>query len=231
MRTDVEDEQIKTGLLGTEQEKEAAICDAYERYKRPLAAFIREKVAPTLDSDEIATAINDVFCGLARYVSRGRFSRDGSLLTLLFSMARRKAYDRLRRKTKGQKACGQDHTEDADFDESLVVADEDADEEFAVYVAQKLSKAPELSAEWKNAADKAATNEIMRQFCMWIGTLPHLQRKVAEAVAKHYGDLTDAEICDEIAKTGERPTVASVKSARKQIVRKFTELMKTQERL
>jgi DNA-directed RNA polymerase specialized sigma24 family protein len=54
-----------------------------------------------LDDDEIASAVNDVFCGLAKYVSRGKFTRDGSLKTLLLTMARRKGYDQLRRKTKG----------------------------------------------------------------------------------------------------------------------------------
>jgi DNA-directed RNA polymerase specialized sigma24 family protein len=231
VKTEVEEEHIKTGLLlGTEQEKEDAIRDAYERYKRPLFGFIKETVAPTLDSDEIESAIHDVFCGLAKYVSRGKFKRDGSLKTLLFTMARRKGYDQLRRKTKGWQASEPEIMTDCGDDEQHPDGLED---ELTIIVAQKLRQAPEISAVWKNAADEAATNEIMRQFRMWIatGNLHRVQRKVAENIALYVGDISDAQICDEIAKTGEqRPTVASVKSARKEIIRKFGSLMQRQER-
>jgi hypothetical protein len=80
VRTEVEDDDIKDGLLGTEQEQQEAIKKAYERYAKPVAGFIRERVAPTLDSDEVASAVNDTFCALAKYVARGRFKADGALV-------------------------------------------------------------------------------------------------------------------------------------------------------
>jgi hypothetical protein len=75
-----------------------------------------------------------------------------------------------------------------------------------------------------------AANEIIRQFKVWLGGLPRVQRKVAEVMVLYFGDATDEEICDEIAKTDVRPPVSSVKSARAQIREKFTALMNYQER-
>src|SRR5947209_5935316 len=98
-RPDDEEEEIKKGLSGTPEEQEVAFEKAYARFARPLAAFIRETIAPTLDSDDVATAVSQAFCGLARYVQRGKFKSEGAVSTLLFSIARRKAYDLLRCKT------------------------------------------------------------------------------------------------------------------------------------
>src|SRR5947208_1185427 len=93
------DDEIKAGLLGNEQEQEQAVSRAYERFSKPLAAFIREVVAPTLDSDEVATAVNETFCALARYANARKFHGHGALSTLLFEIAQRKATDLLRKKT------------------------------------------------------------------------------------------------------------------------------------
>ncbi len=232
---DAEEEEIKKGLMGTPQEQEAAYERAYNRFARPLAAFIRESVAPTLDGDEVATAVSEAFCGLARYVDRGKFKSDGALSTLLFSIARCKAYDLLRNKT--SKKRRDPDGQHADANESR--DGELTDEEFAERVFQRLVKAPEIREMWNTAADACAANEIIRQFRLCIGTLPRLQRKVAQAILAHFGDVSNnefgavsnAEICDEIAKCGvTRPSEASVKSARKEITRKFKAIIQTQER-
>jgi len=222
-----EDEEIKKGLTGTPQEREAAFEKAYARFAKPLASFIRESVAPTLDSDEIATAVSETFCGLARYIDRGRFRKEGALSTILFSIARLKAYDLLRGKT-----CLKRGGQECEGDENAASVDcELSDEEFATCVSQRLVKAPEIRELWRTAADAGAANEIIRQFRLWVARLPHLQRKVAQALLKHFGDVTNKEISDEIAQGGHpRPSEASIKSARKEITRKFKTLIQTQER-
>jgi RNA polymerase sigma factor (sigma-70 family) len=227
VRPESEDEEIKKGLSGTAQEREAAFEEAYARFARPLAAFIRERVAPTLDGDEVATAVSKTFCGLARYVEQGRFKSEGAISTLLFSIARRKGYDELRRKTTLKR-----RDPDCESDEINECGDgEMTDDEFATRVTQRLIRAPEIRELWKTAADICAANEIIRQFRLWIGTLPRLQRKVAQAILKYFGDATNKEICNEIAKAGESPpSEASVKSARKQLTEKFKTLIQTQER-
>jgi DNA-directed RNA polymerase specialized sigma24 family protein len=221
-----DDSQIKVGLLGDEEAQEKAIFIAYDRYARPLASYIRERVAPTLDSDEIATVVSEVFCVLARRAAQGKFTANGSLTTFLFRIARFKAIDVLRhksaqrRKANGQPVCDED---DLDSDGSI-------DEELTVCVAQKLSKAPGVAADWRTAVDDAFANEIIRLFRMMAGNLPRLQRKVAQVIALHYGDATDEEIANEIGRSGERPATASVKSARREISEKFRVLMQRKER-
>ncbi len=231
---DVEEEEIIKGLMGAETERELAFEKAYARFAKPLAAFIRENVAPTLDSDEIATAVSETFCGLARHIERGKFKSNGAISTILFSIARFKAIDLLRSKT-----CIKRRDPNQENVEAYEHDDEQADEHFAVRVSQHLVKAPEIKEMWKTAADIGRANEIMRQFRLWIGTLPRVQRKVGEAILAHFGNISNEEfgavsnneICDYIAKdSGHRPTEASVRSARKEITRKFKTLIQPQER-
>jgi DNA-directed RNA polymerase specialized sigma24 family protein len=220
VRTEVRDldKDIVDGLHGTEQQQLEAIKVAYDRYARPLASFIRESVAPTLDKNEVATAVNNTFLGIARYAARGRLRRTGALSTLLFEIARRKAYDELRYKSRS--LPGADPAP-APEDDLTSCQDGMTDEEFAEQVGRRLAAAPEISDLWKAAMERSATQEIIRIFRLWIAHLPRLQRKVAEALLLHFGDVTNREIADEIAKTDPRPAVASVKSARKQIADKF----------
>jgi DNA-directed RNA polymerase specialized sigma24 family protein len=225
VRTETEDE-IKSGLIGNAQEREDAFTMAYARYAKPLAAFIRESVAPTLDSDEVATAVSKTFCALAKYIAQGKFRSVGALSTLLFSIARRKGYDQLRIKTSLKRR----HDADTGFDGEEINDGGMCDEDFAVRVTQRLVMAPKIRELWRTAADSCEANEIIRQFRLWISTLPRVQRKVAQVILKHMGDISDPEICDEIATNDERPTVASVKSARKQISQKFASLIQKNER-
>lgn len=227
---DRSDEDIKAGLLGTSQDQDRAITRAYQRFAKPLFGFIRESVAPTLDSDEIATAVNETFCALARYASAGKFRSSGALSTLLFEIARRKATDILRKKT-----CRKRRIETG---ESAVIPVEDlelghggiSDDEFATRVTQRLILAPEIRDLWRTAADEAQANEIIRNFRLWISTLPRLQRKVAEIMLAHFGSASDGEMSIELGKMGIQATPASVKSARSEIVRKFESLIKKTER-
>lgn len=225
MRTHVEDvdKEIKNGLLGTEQQQLEAVERAYERYARPLASYIREKVAPTLDGHEVATAVDDVFLGLRRSAAQGKIQPGGYLGTLLFKMARRKAYDQLRAKTR---YASRFTSLDDDGCDNVMT-----DDEFTSRVGERLAASPEIATLWRTAAEEGAANEIIRIFRLWLGNLPRLQRKVAQALFVHFGDITDREVCDELAKTGGRPSVASVKSARKQIIEKFKSLIETRERV
>jgi len=61
--------------------------------------------------------------------------------------------------------------------------------------------------------------------------LPSTQRKVAEVIAIHYGDVTDQEICEELSKMGKFAPLGSVKSARREIKDKFKSLIEKTERI
>jgi hypothetical protein len=90
VNTEVE-EEIKVGLKGDERKQYEAVCKAYDRFADPLASFIRESVAPTLDEHELTTAVNNVFLDLAKKAKKGGFTSGGSLKSLLFTMAKYKA--------------------------------------------------------------------------------------------------------------------------------------------
>jgi DNA-directed RNA polymerase specialized sigma24 family protein len=155
-------------------------------------------------------------------VRKNKFKAEGALSTLLFSIARRRAIDQLRSKNSlKRKIKGSDDTEEDDCCDS---ADMD-DDELTMRVTQRIAKAPEIQKLWRTAAETAADNEIIRQFRLWIGTLPRLQRKVAEILTAHFGDISNIEISNEIKKLGLSASVPSVKSAREQIVQKFSSLM------
>jgi DNA-directed RNA polymerase specialized sigma24 family protein len=223
------DEDIKEGLKGTVRDQENAVTRAYQRFARPLAAFIRERAAPTLDSDEVATAVNETFCGLARYAAAGKFDSSGALSTLLFEIARRKATDLLRKKT-CQKRRVEDTSEFASsVDEGELGHGKCSDDEIALHVTQRLVLAPEIRELWRTAADEAQANEVIRQFRLWIGGLSKLQRRVAELMVRHFGSASDSEMCDELKAEGVQATPASVKSARSEIVRKFKSLLEKQK--
>lgn len=218
------DEEIKNGLMGTAQAQEVAIEQAHRRFAKPLAAFIRERVAPTFDSDEIATAVSDTFCAVARYAALGKLRASGSLSTLFFKIARRKAIDILRKKTchkrQGKSDDGSPNFAQMSGPDNLEY-DED---EFECRVTQHLILAPEIQALW-TAAGQAHANEIIRQFRLWIGCQPRLQRKVAEIMLTHFGSASDAEICKDLRAARIQCTPASVKSARRELVRKFKSLL------
>ncbi|MCE0521656.1 MAG: hypothetical protein LV480_01950 [Methylacidiphilales bacterium] len=219
-----EDEVIKQGLMGTASGQELAIERAYARFAKPLAAFIREKVAPTLDSDAIATAVSETFCAVARYAAGGGFSPKGALSTLFFSIAKRKATDLLRKKTCQKRRAPKANDDIDDSEPSEHDGSESAGEESAIRIAQRLEFAPEIKKLW-TAAEHLYAKEIFREFRLWIGTQPSLQRKVAELILADFGGSSDAEISRKLAANGVKATPASVKSARRQLVLKFKTLL------
>jgi DNA-directed RNA polymerase specialized sigma24 family protein len=233
VNTEVE-EQIKTGLQGNEEKQLEAVCKAYERYAAPLAAYILERVVPTLDSHELTTAVNDVFIELAKKAKNGNFKPDGSLASLLFQMARCNAIDQLREKVRYQ--YRNELTDFSGSENGVQKSEWLNDDEIASRVAQKLADAPEIGSAWKAATNKrtpaneSAAAEIVRLFRIHIAGLPSFQRKVARLMAVYFGDITEEQICDELGKLGKRPPLGSVKSARREIREKFVSLINQIER-
>jgi DNA-directed RNA polymerase specialized sigma24 family protein len=233
VKTDVQEEEIKTGLRGDEQKQFEAICKARDRYADGLAAYVHERIAPTLDERELAAVIDEVFIGLAKKAKNGNFKSDGSLVALLFRMARFRALDKLSEIFDYQQKNVTDQFSNPEKDGAT--QEDLSNDEVVSIVASKLSDAPEIAAAWRvvtqewTPGKQVAAAEIIRLFKIWIGSLPRVQRKVAESIARHYGDVTDEEICDEIGKDGQRPPLGSVKSARREIREKFASYIKQKE--
>jgi len=235
VKTETEDE-IKKGLKGDEEKQFEAVCTAYHTFAAPLASYIRERVAPTLDESELATAVNNVFLDLAKKAKKGDFRFDGSLKSLLFQMAKFKSLDQLSAKLKQHEKNVTAHP----FSEEKATSDYETftDDEIVSIVAKKLSDAPEIATAWKAAtqdwtSDKeTAARDIIRRFLIWVGTsLPPMQRKVGELIAASYGEFTDEEISEKLTKAGFHAPLGSVKSARREIREKFASLINKLERI
>ena len=210
------------------------MCRAYDRYAAPLAAYILERVVPTLDSHELTTAVNDVFVELARMAKRGKFKPDGSLASLLFEMARCNAIDQLRGRTRYERRF---EVTDFSSSENGNQFEYLNDDEVASRVAHKLADAPEIASAWrsvtnrKTPSDECAANEVTRLFKVYVASLPSFQRKVARLMAIYYGDITDEQICEELGKLDKTAPLGSVKSARREIREKFASLINKLERI
>ena len=234
VKTEVE-EEIKIGLRGDEQKQFEAVCKAYDRFAAPLASYIRECVAPTLDEHELTTAVNNVFLDLAKKAKKGGFTLGGSFTSLLFQMAKFKALDQLRAKLKQEENNVTEHP--SSDDQGNHDSETLTDDEVVSIIAGKLSDAPQLATAWKTATQdwtagkQNAAREIVRRFIIWIGTcLPPMQRKVAELMAVSFGEFTDEEISEKLTQAGHNASLGSVKSARREIREKFTSLINQLER-
>jgi hypothetical protein len=58
------DLESQLDLLGEPDVREAAVRRLFERYHKPLMAFVRNKF-PSLSSEDAATASHEVFCEVA----------------------------------------------------------------------------------------------------------------------------------------------------------------------
>jgi len=227
VKADIQDD-IKSGLCGDEKSQTEAIYRAYERYADPLAAFVAEKWV-TFDSDEVRTVVNDVFRELAKKISEGTFRPGGSLVSLLFKIARHRGTDLWRKKRRHESRF----VSAGGMDEGVPSPSED---EIAENVHDSLTQSPELAAAWRElshqrtSADESMTNEVFRNFKIWLGGLPTVQRKVAELIALNLGEITDEDIVRELEISGHKVPLGSVKSARREIRRKFETLMNRKER-
>jgi DNA-directed RNA polymerase specialized sigma24 family protein len=233
VKVDVEENEIKIGLIGNAHQQYSAICMAYERYADPLASFILERVAPTLDSTEITTAVNNVFIELARKAREGNFQQCGALSSLLFQIARCNAIDIVRQR---RRRWEREVSFDAVRKHLDTSGTAESDEDIAMRVAQKLKDAPQVARTWRalaqthTPANETLAEEVKRQFKILVGSLTGLQRKVAGIIASNFGGITNGEISDVIAETGPRPPLSSVKSARREIREKFKAFLQAQER-
>jgi DNA-directed RNA polymerase specialized sigma24 family protein len=199
-----DEDEIKIGLLGDEQEREDALKALWKYFSPRLMSFIVKKL-PGLPLDLATNAVSDAFRDLAKRVLAGTFDFDPPIGRFLFTAAHRQAVDELRKY--GRRPAGK-----ADFYGTI----------------GEYLKETEVGGEWQHlvaAAKAAAVSEAFREL---LPSLPPIQRQVAQVVADFLPDeLSREEICTEIhRRTGTRPTGIQVKSALGEVRRKFRELLK-----
>lgn len=212
---DVDDATISLGLaIGSPAEQQDALRFAWTKYRKRVAGFIYH-CAPGLSPDSVATATNDAFRGLYKKATGGTFDPDKPLLPLLFTIAKARTVDELRRKFSRR----------AEFESRLRT-----DDDFAEEVGRRIT-GTDVGFHWRLAVSQGKALELKEIFLQFVGTLPPVQRVVAQIIADALpGDLADADIANVIfSETGSRPTVVQIRSARNQMEMKFRTLLERGE--
>jgi RNA polymerase sigma factor (sigma-70 family) len=125
-------------------EVEEGFRRVYERYRRPLLAFISGKYG--IDEHGRLDVLREVFRTLCEMVRDDRFDPDGPLDPLMFELAKRRAVDHVRRKSArrdGESYSG-DNDEDTIADLGAFLADTTAGDVYAGLTAAEKNEALEL---------------------------------------------------------------------------------------
>jgi len=199
-----DEDEIKIGLLGDEQERERALLALWKYFNTKLMAYITRKL-PGLPLDLAASAVSQAFCDLGGKVLGGTFDFEQPISRFLFTAAHREGVDQLRK-------YGRRPLAKTDFYET---------------VGECLS-GTEVGREWQDLVSSGKASAVSDAYREMVPSLPPIQRQVAQVVADFLPDeLSREEICAEIhRRTGSRPTGIQVKSALGEVRRKFRELLK-----
>jgi DNA-directed RNA polymerase specialized sigma24 family protein len=198
-----DEDVVKLGLMGNDPEREQALESVYEHYSLDILRFLERKL-PGLPTDLGVNAMLDAFKALNEEVLARTFDYDKPLRNWLIRVARNKGVDELRRISR--RTLG--------------------NSEFFDTVGECLANT-EVGRQWRLYTKTRAADEIAQEFRDFLLTLPPVQRQVGQIMADSFPDaIPEEEICDEIfRRVGKRPTVVQVKSAKREIRKKFKDIL------
>lgn len=194
-----DEEEVKLLLSGDAAEQNEGFKRLYFRFKRPLWVWLRRGYPLSIED------VEDVFSQTMHDVWRA-FTDDPERLnrpldSFVFTVAKRRAIDLLRKRGRQVKTVEQDVSEMADA----------------------LSGSPEINAYWKGARKRDEIEERRYYLRGLLRTLPPRQRAVAEIIAEDFPDDDDSvTVRKHHERTGERLTVTAVRSARRQVYEKLS---------
>jgi RNA polymerase sigma factor (sigma-70 family) len=197
------DLQCQLDLLGSEEERLKAFKLLFAEFKKPLMAYLDKKV-PYIAAASAADAVQLTFIDLWEKITEGTFNPEGSLRSLLFTMARNKAVDLVR--------AGSHYTH--------------LDDEFLTNSTENL-KQTKVREAWKRAQLMGVAAEISAEFKKFVQSLPPKQKLVAAVMADFLPDwLDDRGIAEELfRRTGNVVPVVEVKGAKEALTKKFRDLL------
>lgn len=204
MNADINDEDIRLLFMeGDPKIHQRALMDLYDRTAPAIIGYLRKNFF-SFDDHQLEQVVGEAFIQLSGQIEEGAVDLEQPLKNFLLKIVFRRATD-LRRRLTRKRQPGIDFMDD---------------------VSNALLKSG-ASLDWKRRVRSREAVEIVEQFEALIPTLPRVQRVVAEAIANAFPiNLSLEELCDEVESlTGTRPTVPSVKDARKQVRTKFQELL------
>lgn len=204
---ETDEDQIKLGLLGTDEDRADALDQLWQMYSKRLTAFV-EGEFPALPKDLVANAVLDAYRQLFAKVEAGDFDLDRPLSNWLFKTCWRRAADERRKYVRRPLS----------FADLLDCIGDDLE-------------GTEIGSEWQRLAHEGKAEELVEEFHRFLLSLPEAQNQVAQVEADFYPEKpTRDEICDEIyRRTGKRPTVVQVKSARAVVWQKFRSFVERQK--
>lgn len=196
-------DEVSILLIGTEEEQNDAIR-LIDKYLRFVISGIIRNVAIYLKSEEVQEVYQEVLLGLWRAARDGRYDADRPLLPFVFTIARCRAIDRIRRKSLRKRKIGNELVLDA--------------------IAGALADT-KVGEAWGNIVSKNDGPRMMATIRKAIIRMPERQRQVASVMIDLYPEEPSLqEIREEVCqRTGEDLTVLAIKSARREARKKIRE--------
>lgn len=199
------DLEAQLGLLGSENERRAAITGLFKRYKERLMAFLEHR-HPVIPAEDLATAIHNAFIEIYRMADSRPKDLEEPLRPLLFTIADRRAVDEFRKYSRRVRAV----------------------DELAKHTETALD-GTETGAAWRSFCTSSENNSlaktIQEEFRVFVKTLPKKQKLVAGVLAD---DLlqNDSDIVCALRSQNILVTAMEVKGAKQALMKKFREILK-----
>jgi len=188
--TDFDADKVSILLIGTEDEQNEAIRLIDKHLRKPVAGVIR-RVAPSLRAEDLCDVYQDVILAILQSAREQRFDANQPLLPFIFTIARRRAIDRVRRKSR-----------------------KTANEQVLDVIAETLVDT-KVGEAWRSVASKHDGRRMLEAIGSTISRLPERQRLVASVVVDLFPETpTLQRIQEEVHRgTGDQLTVVAIKSA------------------
>jgi DNA-directed RNA polymerase specialized sigma24 family protein len=198
-----DEDDIKLNLCGTTVQRQRALETLWTERREEVMSWV-ERRFPGLPSEIGAEVVASAFEDLVKRIDDPRFDWDQPLRPLLIKIAYRRAVDELRKWQVRPMSK-------ADFYD---------------FVGEEIKETVAAQA-WAVQVRTNEANDTHQKFRDFVVTLPGLQRQIGQAIADNLPErIEHSEVCDEVyRRTGIRPTSAAVKSALRELRRKFRELI------
>ena len=197
----IDPEEISILLIGDEEEQNRAIGLIDKHLRKTLVYRIR-KTALSVPSDEIMDIYQEVLLNVLTAARGQRYDPDQPLLPFLYTLAHRRACDRIRKKTT------------IDENESQLLE----------AVLKRLENT-EVGEAWEQVAKKNDGSRMIEIIRRTVVGMPNRQRQVASVVIDSFPEIPNMDkIRDVIFRTtGESFTVVATKRAWQEARRKIRE--------
>jgi len=198
-----DEDEIKLNLCGTTAQRQRALETLWIERQEEVMSYV-ERRFPGLPSETGAEIVASAFEDLVEKIDDPKFDWNQSLRPLLIKIAYRRAVDELRKWQVRPMSK-------ADFYD---------------FVGEEVKETATAQA-WAVQVRVNEANETHQKFRDFVLTLPGLQRQIGQVIADNLPErLEHSEVCDEVfRRTGSRPTSAAIKSALRELRRKFRELI------